>query len=60
MYSERLFRNSIESKLVTLLFQDDERGLTAEDSSLEALEPVEIDELESLRGRFNIRKSGSE
>lgn len=50
----------MESKLVTLLFQDEDRGLIAKDSSLDTLEPVEIVELESLRGRFNIRKSGSE
>lgn len=51
--------NSIESKLVTLLFQDGDLGLL-EDVSFDMLDPVETDELESLRGRFNIRKSGSE
>lgn len=59
VYSERLFTNSIESKLVTLLFQDADRGLVAM-VSLETFEPVDAVELESLRGRFSIRKSGSE
>lgn len=52
--------NSMESKLVALLLQAGDLGLEAR-VSLEEVETVEVDdELESLRGLFSIRKSGSE
>lgn len=51
--------NSIDSKLVMLLSQDWDLGLL-ETVSFDMMDPVETEELESLRGRFSIRKSGSE